>query len=178
MNEVNLKDKKFQVFISDTEIAEIVHSISNQINNSGVKDPLFIAVMNGAFLFAADVMRKITISNAEISFIKLSSYEGTETTGKVDELIGVSDDISGRNIIVLEDIIDTGITLEKIISLLKKEEVADIKVATLLFKPDAYTKDIHIDFIGKSIPNDFVVGYGLDYDEIGRNLPHIYKLKN
>ena len=178
MNEVNLKDKTFEVFISDTEIAEIVHSISNQINNSGVKDPLFIAVMNGAFLFAADVMRNITISNAEISFIKLSSYEGTETTGKVDELIGVSDDISGRNIIVLEDIIDTGITLEKIISLLKKEDVSDIKVATLLFKPDAYTKDIHIDFIGKSIPNDFVVGYGLDYDEIGRNLPHIYKLKN
>ena len=178
MNEVNLKDKTFEVFISDTEIAEIVHSISNQINNSGVKDPIFIAVMNGAFLFAADVMRNITISNAEISFIKLSSYEGTETTGKVDEIIGVSDDISGRNIIVLEDIIDTGITLEKIISLLKKEDVADIKVATLLFKPDAYTKDIHIDFIGKSIPNDFVVGYGLDYDEIGRNLPHIYKLKN
>ena len=178
MNEVNLKDKTFEVFISDTEIAAMVHSIANQINNSGVKDPLFIAVMNGAFLFAADVMRKITISNAEISFIKLSSYEGTETTGKVDELIGVSDDISGRNIIVLEDIIDTGITLEKIISLLKKEEVADIKVATLLFKPDAYTKDIHIDFIGKSIPNDFVVGYGLDYDAIGRNLPHIYKLKN
>ena len=178
MNEVNLKDKTFEVFISDTEIAEIVDSIANDINNSGVKDPLFIAVMNGAFLFAADVMRKITISNAEISFIKLSSYEGTETTGKVDELIGISDDISGRNIIVLEDIIDTGITLEKIISLLKKEEVADIKVATLLFKPDAYTKDIHIDFIGKSIPNDFVVGYGLDYDEIGRNLPHIYKLKD
>ena len=149
-----------------------------QGNEERIKDPLFIAVMNGAFLFAADVMRKITISNAEISFIKLSSYEGTETTGKVDELIGVSDDISGRNIIVLEDIIDTGITLEKIISLLKKEEVADIKVATLLFKPDAYIKDIHIDFIGKSIPNDFVVGYGLDYDEIGRNLPHIYKLKN
>ena len=178
MNEVTLKDKTFEVFISDTEIAEIVHSISNHINNSGIKDPLFIAVMNGAFLFAADVMRNITISNAEISFIKLSSYEGTETTGKVDELIGVSDDISGRNIIVLEDIIDTGITLEKIISLLKKEEVADIKVATLLFKPDSYKKDIHIDFIGKSIPNDFVVGYGLDYDEIGRNLPHIYKLKN
>ena len=178
MKTVTLHNKTFEVFIPETEISAIVHSMANQINNSGVKDPLFIAVMNGAFLFAADVMRKITISNAEISFIKLSSYEGTETTGKVDELIGISDDISGRNIIVLEDIIDTGITLEKIISLLKKEEVADIKVATLLFKPDAYTKDIHIDFIGKSIPNDFVVGYGLDYDEIGRNLPHIYKLKN
>ena len=178
MKTVTLHNKTFEVFIPETEIAAIVHSMANQINNSGVKDPLFIAVMNGAFLFAADVMRKITISNAEISFIKLSSYEGTETTGKVDELIGISDDISGRNIIVLEDIIDTGITLEKIITLVEKENVSDVKIATLLFKPDAYTKDIHIDFIGKSIPNDFVVGYGLDYDEIGRNLPHIYKLKN
>jgi len=178
MNEVNLKDKTFEVFISDTEIAEIVHSISNQINNSGVKDPLFIAVLNGSFMFSSDIMKKITIPNTEISFIKLSSYSGTESTGSVDELIGLGKDIKNRNIIILEDIIDTGITLEKIISLLKKEEVADIKVATLLFKPDSYTKDIHIDFIGKSIPNDFVVGYGLDYDEIGRNLPHIYKLKN
>ena len=178
MKNIKLYNKTFEIYIPETEISEIVQNVADEINKSGIKDPLFIAVMNGAFLFAADVMRKITIPNAEISFIKLSSYEGTETTGKVDELIGVNDDISGRNIIVLEDIIDTGITLEKIISLLKKEEVADIKVATLLFKPDAYTKDIHIDFIGKSIPNDFVVGYGLDYDAIGRNLPHIYKLKN
>jgi len=178
MNQVNLHNKIFDVFIHSDEISDMVDSIADNINNSGVKDPLFIAVMNGAFLFAADVMRKITIPGSEISFIKLSSYSGTETSGEVSELIGISDDISGRNIIVLEDIIDTGITLEKIILLLKKEEVADIKVATLLFKPDAYTKDIHIDFIGKSIPNDFVVGYGLDYDEIGRNLPHIYKLKD
>ena len=178
MKTITLHNKTFEVFIPETEISTIVHSIANAINNTGMKDPLFIAVMNGAFLFAADVMRKITIPGSEISFIKLSSYSGTETSGEVSELIGISDDISGRNIIVLEDIIDTGITLEKIISLLKKEEVADIKVATLLFKPDAYTKDIHINFIGKSIPNDFVVGYGLDYDEIGRNLPHIYKLKN
>ena len=133
--------------------------------------------MNGAFLFAADVMRKITIPNAEISLIKLSSYSGTKTTGEVNELIGIGQNIKDRNVIVLEDIIDTGITLERIIALLEKENVATIKVATLLFKPKAYTKEIHIDFIGKSIPNDFVVGYGLDYDEIGRNLPHIYKLK-
>ena len=178
MKTITLHNKTFEVFIPETEIAAIVHSIANSINNSGVKDPLFIAVMNGAFLFAADVMRKITIPNTEISFIKLSSYSGTETTGDVNELIGIGDNISGRNIVILEDIIDTGITLEKIMSLLEKENVADIKVATLLFKPDAYTKDIHINFIGKSIPNDFVVGYGLDYDEIGRNLPHIYKLKN
>ena len=178
MNEINLKDKTFEIFIPETEISEIIHSIANAINNSGIKDPLFIAVMNGAFLFAADVMREITIDNTEISFIKLSSYSGTETTGEVSELIGIGDNISGRNIVVLEDIVDTGITLEKIITLLEKENVADIKVATLLFKPNAYTKDIHIDFIGKSIPNNFAVGYGLDYDEIGRNLPHIYKLKN
>ena len=178
MNEINLKDKTFEIFIPETEIAAMVHSVANAINNSGIKNPLCIAVMNGAFLFAADLMRKITIPNTEISFIKLSSYVGTETTGEVSKLIGVENNISGRNIIVLEDIIDTGITLEKIITLLEKENVADIKIATLLFKPDAYTKDIHIDFIGKLIPNDFVVGYGLDYDEFGRNLPHIYKLKN
>ena len=178
MNEINLKDKTFEVLISETEISAMIHSVANAINNSGIKNPLFIAVMNGAFLFAADVMKKITIPNTEISFIKLSSYEGTETTRKVSKLIGIGDNISGRNIVVLEDIVDTGITLEKIIELLEKENVADIKIATLLFKPNAYTKDIHIDFIGKSIPNDFVIGYGLDYDEIGRNLPHIYKLKN
>ena len=178
MKIINLHNKKFEVFIAKTEISTIVHSMANQINNSGVKDPLFIAVMNGAFLFAADVMREITILNSEISFIKLSSYSGTESTGKVNELVGISDDISGRNIVILEDIIDTGITLEKVITLLEKKNVANIKIATLLFKPESYTKDIHIDYIGKKIPNDFVVGYGLDYNEIGRNLPHIYKLKN
>ena len=137
MKTVTLHNKTFEVFIPETEISAIVHSMANAINDTGMKNPLFIAVMNGAFLFAADVMRKITIPNAEISFIKLSSYSGTETTGEVNELIGISDDISGRNIIILEDIVDTGITLEKIISLLEKENVADIKVATLLFKPDA-----------------------------------------
>ena len=175
--EIDIKDKIFEIFISEDEISSIVHSMANQINNSGVKDPLFIAVLNGSFLFAADIMRKINIPNCEISFIKLSSYLGTETTGEVNELIGLGKNIRNRNIIILEDIIDTGITLEKIMSLLEKEEVAEIKVATLLFKPEAYKKEIEIDFIGKSITNDFVVGYGLDYDEIGRNLPHIYKLK-
>ena len=177
MKTLTLHNKTFEVSISNTEISAIVNTIANNINATRIKDPIFIAVMNGAFLFAADVMRKITIPNAEISLIKLSSYSGTKTTGEVNELIGIGQNIKDRNVIVLEDIIDTGITLERIIALLEKENVATIKVATLLFKPKAYTKDIHIDFIGKSIPNDFVVGYGLDYDEIGRNLPHIYKLK-
>ena len=152
---------------------------SKKINESQIKNPLFIAVLNGSFLFAADIMRKITNLNSEISFIKLSSYSGTETTGKVNQLIGLEKNrIKGRNIVILEDIVDTGITLEKLVSLLTKEQVADIKIATLLFKPNAYTKEINIDYIGKSIANNFVVGYGLDYDKIGRNLPHIYKLKD
>ena len=178
MKEIILHNKTFEVFIPETEISVIVHSMANNINEARIKNPLFISVLNGSFMFSSDIMKKITIPNTEISFVKLSSYSGTETTGSVHELIGLGQDIRNRNVIILEDIIDTGITLEKIISLLEKNNVADIKVATLLFKPDAYTKDINIDFVGKSIPNDFVVGYGLDYDEIGRNLPHLYKLKN
>ena len=178
MKTITLHNKRFEIFIPNTEISTIVNSIANQINNSGIKNPLFIAVMNGAFLFAADIMRKITLTNAEISFIKLSSYSGTETTGEVNELIGIGDNIEGRNIIILEDIVDTGITLEKIMTLLKREKVSEVKIATLLFKPEAYKKQIHIDYIGKEIPNNFVVGYGLDYDEIGRNFQHIYKLKD
>ena len=177
MKEITLHNKRFEVSISENEISDIINSMANQINNQNIERPLFIAVLNGSFLFAADIMRKITIPNCEISFIKLSSYSGTESTGEVNKLIGLNKDIKERNIIILEDIVDTGITLEKIISLLKKQNAKSIKTATLLFKPDAYKKNIDIDFIGKSIPNDFVVGFGLDYDEISRNLPHIYKLK-
>ena len=176
--EVKLLDKEFKIFIKDNEIQNIVESISTNINKLQVKNPLFIAVLNGSFLFASDIMRKITLPDAEISFIKLSSYSGTKSTGNVNELIGLNKQIKKRNVIILEDIVDTGNTLEKIIEILKEKKVASYKIATLLFKPDAYTKNINIDYIGKSIKNDFVVGYGLDYDEIGRNLPHIYKLKN
>tara|TARA_B100000902_G_scaffold41591_1_gene49176 strand:+ start:474 stop:1010 length:537 start_codon:yes stop_codon:yes gene_type:complete len=178
MNEVKLKDKNFEIFINEKEINDIISNISNRINESGIVNPLFIAILNGSFLFAADLMRKINIPDTEISFLKLSSYDGLSTTGNVNKLIGLSKKIEGRNVIVLEDIIDTGITLEKIISLLEKEKVNSIKIATLLFKPNSYQKKFQIDYIGKSIENDFVVGYGLDYDEKGRNLKNIYKLKN
>ena len=178
MKEISLHNKTFEIYITSDEILEIVDSIANKINNSGIKDPLFIAVLNGSFLFAADVMRNITIPNSEISFIKLASYQGIESTGKVNELIGLNQELKGRNVMILEDIIDTGNTLEKIVEIFRTKEVASLKISTLLYKPDAYTKDIPIDYIGKSIENKFVVGYGLDYDEIGRNLPHIYKLKN
>ena len=118
------------------------------------------------------------VPNAEISFLKLSSYSGTKTTGVVNQLIGIDIDLSRRNIIILEDIVDTGITLKHIIDLLINENVSSIKVATLLFKPESYTKKIDIDYIGQSIPNYFVVGYGMDYNNLGRNLKNIYKLKN
>jgi len=178
ISKIKLLDKEFKIFIKDNEIQNIVESISTNINKLQVKNPLFIAVLNGSFLFASDIMRKITLPDAEISFIKLSSYSGTKSTGNVNELIGLNNQIKNRNVIILEDIVDTGNTLEKIIKILKEKKVASYKIATLLFKPDAYTKNINIDYIGKSIKNDFVVGYGLDYQEIGRNLPHIYKLKN
>lgn len=178
MKTVTLHNKKFEIFITDTEIASIVNSIANQINNSNIEAPIFIAVMNGSFLFAADLMRNITIPNTEISFIKLSSYIGTKTSGEVKQLVGISNSIAGRNVIILEDIVDTGITVNNIINLLKKEQVNDIKIATLLFKPNAYKESHTVDYIGKSIANDFVLGYGLDYNELGRNLKHIYKLKN
>ena len=129
--------------------------------------------MNVSFLFAADLMRNITIPNTEISFIKLSSYIGTKTSGEVKQLIGINNNIVGRNVIILEDIVDTGITINNIINLLNKEKVNDIKIATLLFKPHAYKESHTIDYIGKSIANDFVLGYGLDYNELGRNLKHI-----
>ena len=119
MRNIKLHNKEFEVFINESEIAALIYSIAKNINETKIKNPLFIAVLNGSFLFAADIMRKITIPNSEISFIKLSSYSGTKTTGQVNELIGMGNNISGRNIIILEDIIDTGITLEKIISLLK-----------------------------------------------------------
>lgn len=178
MEDIKLHDKTFEIYITEEEINKIVQEVANKINNSNIEKPLFIAVLNGSFLFAADLMRNITIPNAGISFIKLASYEGTSSTGKVNELIGINQELNNRNIIVLEDIIDTGNTLEKIIEIFKIKEVASLNIATLLYKPEAYTKEIPINFIGKSIPNKFVVGYGLDYNEIGRNLPHIYKLKN
>ena len=178
MNEVKLKDKNFEIFINEKEINDIISNISNRINESGIINPLFIAILNGSFLFAADLMRKINIPDAEISFLKLASYDGLSTTGNVNKLIGLSKKIEGRNVIVLEDIIDTGITLEKIILSLRKEKINSLKIATLLYKPNSYQKEYRIDYIGKSIENDFVVGYGLDYNEKGRNLKNIYKLKN
>ena len=178
MKEIVLKNKVFEKYIDQDEIFEIVKNIAERINKSKILNPYFLAVLDGSFVFASDLVRKIQIPNSQISFVKLCSYEGTKSTGKIKELIGLKEDISQRNIIIIEDIIDTGNTLVEILKTLEKYDVTSVSIVSLLLKPDVYNKDINIDFIGKKIPNNFVIGYGMDFDENGRNLPDIYKLKN
>ena len=177
MKEINLNNKVFRQYIHRDEIDCIVEEISKKINQSKIQNPYFLVVLDGSFIFASDLIRKIKIPNIKISFVKLNSYVGTESTGIVKELIGLKEDISNRNVIIIEDIIDTGNTILEIFKSLEKYNALSTSVATLLMKPDVYNKDIEINFIGKKIPNDFVVGYGMDFNENGRNLPHIYKLK-
>lgn len=177
MKQVKLKDKEFRVSISAEKIQEVVVGMAKEINKD-YKDkniPLFISILNGSFMFTADLFKHIDFT-CEVTFLKLTSYRGTSTTGSVRQLIGVNEAIEGRDVIVLEDIVDTGITIEQILGQLKSFEPASVKVASLLFKPEAYQKDFKIDYIGMEIPNDFIVGYGLDYDGLGRNLADIYTL--
>ena len=174
---IQLHDKIFELYISSEEIQKIIAQISSKMSVLKNDNPHFIVVLNGSFLFAADLLKQLDF-DAEVSFIKLQSYEGTKSTGTVTEVLGLQANISNRTVIVLEDIVDTGITLEKIYSILESKNPKEIQIATLLFKPTAYQKKLDIHYIGKEIPNEFVVGYGLDYKELGRTLPQIYKLKN
>jgi hypoxanthine phosphoribosyltransferase len=176
MKETVLLDKKFREMISGEVISKRVDELAEMINRDFAgKEVVFLGILNGAFLFAADLFKRIDLK-ARISFVKLASYEGTRSSGSVKELIGWNEDIKNTQVIVIEDIVDTGHTLEQIVGELRVRNVASIKVATLLFKPKAYTKKIPIDYVGFEIPNDFVVGYGLDYDGYGRNLPSVYTL--
>lgn len=173
---VKLHDKTFKTFIPAEEIDKAVSKVADEMNkNLADKNPLFIVVLNGAFMFASDLLKKISI-DCEITFVKLSSYVGTKSSHSVREVIGLDKPLSGRNVVIVEDIIDTGITMESTLPKLKNLEASDVKVATLLFKPNAFQKDFKIDYIGIEIPNDFIVGYGLDYDGLGRNLADIYKI--
>lgn len=176
METVQVRDKTFKISITAQEIEVAVGKIAAQINNDFVdKNPLFLVVLNGAFMFASDLLKKITIP-CEISFVKLSSYVGTQTTSTVRELIGLDEVLHDRSVVIVEDIIDTGITMGVTTDKLKKLEAKEVKIATLLFKPEAFQRDYNIDYIGIEISNDFIVGYGLDYDGNGRNLPEIYKI--
>ncbi|MEI6556020.1 MAG: hypoxanthine phosphoribosyltransferase [Paludibacter sp.] len=174
MSIIQIKDKKFALSIPEAEIQSAVRKVGAEINRDlADKDPLFICVLNGAFMFAGDLMKTVTIP-CEITFIKLSSYDGLYTTGTVKEIIGLNESVVGRNVVVVEDIVDTGITMERILGSLKAKGANEIRVATFLQKPDALQRDIQVDYIAMKIPNDFIVGYGLDYDGYGRNLKDIY----
>lgn len=176
MKNITVIDKEFELFIPYEKIRSIVEEMADKMNRDFEgKNPLFLCILNGSFMFAAEIFKRISLLDAEISFIKLASYSGTQTTGSVKELIGLNENLAGRTVIVLEDIVDSGITISNTIEQIKAKNPADVKVATLLLKPDALKTKVQLDYIGLEIPNDFIVGYGLDYDGRGRNLIDIYK---
>ena len=176
MKEILIKDKLFKVLISGRKISRRIDEIAAMINRDFEgREVIFIGILNGAFMFAADLFKRINLK-ARISFVKLSSYHGTSSSGSIRELIGLNEDLENKNIIILEDIIDSGETLEWIVNDLSGKKAAEIRVAALLLKPEAYSGRIPVDYVGFKIPRDFVIGYGLDYDGFGRNLPSVYSL--
>lgn len=176
MSRVRIKDKTFETSIPEAEIKARVKELAARLNKDfSDKNPLFLTVLNGSFIFAADLLREITIP-CEVSFVKLSSYEGILSTGKVHEVIGLNEDISGRTVVIVEDIVDTGRTMKQMIESLGTRRLASVHICTLFLKPDNVQEDLHVDYVCFTIPNDFIVGYGLDYDQQGRNLPEIYTL--
>lgn len=174
MDTIKIKDKNFTVSISEEKILKEVERLAAQISRDlEGKNPLFLGILNGSFMFAADLFRRITIP-AEISFVKLASYEGTASTGVIKEVIGLSENISGRTIVVVEDIVDTGCTMQKLLENLGTRSPESIHVCTLLLKPQKLKVPLNVEYVALEIPNDFIVGYGLDYDGFGRNLKDIY----
>lgn len=176
MSIVKIKDKTFRTFIPEDQIAERVKAVADRINKDFAdKNPLFLAVLNGSFIFAADLMRNITIP-CEISFVKLASYQGTTSTGVIKEVIGLNEELAGRTVVILEDIVDTGFTIKRMIETLGTRGPESVHVCTLLLKPGKLQVPLNVEYVAMEIPNDFIVGYGLDYDQQGRNLRDIYTL--
>ena len=176
MSIVKIKDKTFRTFIPEDQIAERVKAVAERINKDlADKNPLFLAVLNGSFIFAADLMRYITIP-CEISFVKLASYQGTTSTGVIKEVIGLNEELAGRTVVILEDIVDTGFTIKRMIETLGTRGPESVHICTLLLKPGKLQVPLNVEYVAMEIPNDFIVGYGLDYDQQGRNLRDIYTL--
>lgn len=174
---IQVNDKEFVPYLSESEIQNRVLELAKKISEDYEgKDPLFLGILNGSFIFAADLFKRITVP-ASISFIKLVSYKGTSSTGTVITSIGLEEGLKDRDIIIVEDIVDTGKTLTEFLPTLSTQNPLSIKICTLLQKPDALQYPLDVDYVGFSIPNKFVVGYGLDYDSYGRNLPEIYQIK-
>jgi hypoxanthine phosphoribosyltransferase len=174
MSIVKIKDKSFKTFIPEEEILKRVKIVADKLNKDMEgKNPLFLAVLNGSFVFAADLMRYITIP-CEISFVKLASYQGTASTGQVKEIFGINEDLQGRTVVIIEDIVDTGRTMKRMLESLGTRSPESLHVCTLLLKPEKLESPLDIEYVAMEIPNDFIVGYGLDYDQQGRNLRDIY----
>ena len=177
MSKINLCGKEFELFLTADKIQAEVQHIADRINTElNSEDVVFLGILNGAFMFASDLVRKINF-DIQVTFVKLTSYRGLASTGMVKRLIGVNEDLKDKTVVIVEDIIDTGATIESIISQIKGFRPRQIFVATLLLKPDLYTKEINIDYVGFRIPKNFVVGYGLDYNGFGRNLRNLYTLE-
>lgn len=177
MHSIRIHDKEFVPSIPSEEILEQVRRVANEINRDYEgQQPLFLVVLNGSFIFAADLMREITLP-ADVSFVKLASYQGTSSSGTVREVIGLNTDITGRPIIIVEDIVESGLTMAHMIATLKKQNPKSVDICTLLLKPEKLEVKLDIKYVAMEIPNDFIVGYGLDYNELGRNLKDIYTIK-
>lgn len=178
MEKITLKDKTFKKFISYGKITEAIDGVADRINADfrGCTDiPVLLCVLNGSIMFMGELMKRLDF-NCQIISIKLTSYEGTSTTGRVKQALGLTSSIEGRRVIIVEDIVDSGNTIVELKEIMKENGAADSYICTLLYKPEAYKKDIKLDYVAMEIPNDFIVGFGLDYDELGRNLKDIYTL--
>lgn len=178
MAKITLKDKTFRISIPYEKIVEAIDGVAEKINNdfNGCEDiPIILCVLNGSIMFTAELMKRLTF-NCQIVSTKLTSYVGTNTTGNVKQAMGLTADIQGRRVIVIEDIVDSGNTIVELKKILEEKGAAESKICTLLLKPDAYKKDVKLDYVAMEIPNDFIVGFGLDYDELGRNYKDIYVL--
>lgn len=174
METIKIKDKTFKTFIPESEIQKRVAAVAERINHDMAgKNPLMLAVLNGSFIFAADLMRYLTIP-CEISFVKLASYQGTSSTGKIKEVIGINESLEGRDVVIVEDIVDTGATMKRMLETLGTRNPKSLHICTLLLKPGKLQVPLDIEYAAMEIPNDFIVGYGLDYDQQGRNLRDIY----
>ncbi|RAJ14472.1 adenylate kinase [Olleya aquimaris] len=177
MQTITLHDKQFKPFISEEEIDAAVSKMADQVaKDLGDEVPVFVGILNGSFMLVSDFVKKYP-KPCEVTFIKLASYEGVKSTEDIQRLIGLTQDLSGRTVVILEDIIDTGNTLHEVHRIFKNENVKQLLIATLFYKPEAYKKDFKLHYVGIEIPNKFIVGYGLDYDGLGRDLPAVYQLK-
>ncbi len=176
MSIIKINDRSFRVSLPESEIKERVRQLAQQMSKDlEGKNPLFLAVLNGAFIFAADLMREMTIP-CEVSFVKLASYQGTTSTGKVQEVIGINENLSGRTVVIVEDIVESGQTMKRMIESLGTRNPASVQICALFFKPEKLKVDLTLDYVAFRIPDDFIVGYGLDYDQQGRGLKDVYTI--